>query len=276
MYISQKYLPIKDKKPLQTIIVCIFSISFMLIGICINSYADVCDVMRQYGNTVIPVKENRIKMVKEEVKIDGSLDSDPFEGFTQNDKTRAIFTFENTTDKEVKFEMGFPFTKKYAGLNPKIFGNCFTFTTKINGKEVPVVRMKASNNTELKIGAEYDFMYVWPVAFKPKEKKTVECIYKCNRELMYDPICAKSIGLTGSNIHYITKTGALWKGPIGRADFYVSIGNNLSRRLKEGNTRAVIRPKGYKITDNKTIEWHFKNWNPTEDIHVEFYWDLKK
>ena len=271
MYSLQEHLLIKRKKMLQIIIICIFSISLMLIEICSIAYADACDVMRLYGNTAVPVKENRIKMVKEEVNINGSVDLD-----NTNNTTQAIFTFENTTDKKIKLEMGFPFTKKYSGLNPKIIGNCLTFTTKIDGKNIPVEKIKTASNTKLKIGSEYSYMYIWPIIFKPKEKKIVECVYECSRELTHDPICEREIGLTGSSIHYVTKTGALWKGPIGQADFYVSIGNNLSERLKKRNTRVVITPKGYKIVDYKTIEWHFQNWKPTDDIHIEFYWNYKK
>jgi len=237
------------------------------------SYADAVGIMELYGDTVIPIKEANIRMIKEIVTINlsqlPSIYSSTYNGtkYTTN-VTNAVFTFKNITNKRMKIEMGFPFKKVYSGdvAGTTLYGcSPYNFITKINGERVSIFRKKVNKFVKSKIGSDYDYMYTWPVTFKSNEKKVIESQYFCSQ------ILNENKNLADTAIYYVTKTGAFWKGPIGQADFYILLDSYTSHALKTKTIRAVISPKGYKIVNYKTIEWHFHNWKPTEDIRIEFY-----
>jgi len=63
------------------------------------------------------------------------------------------------------------------------------------------------------------------------------------------------------------KTGALWKGNIGKADITVEFlphpGVNLADIV------GIIIPRGYSIKGNKVV-WHFSDFEPDEDIRISY------
>lgn len=48
------------------------------------------------GNTVIRIRQNNIRLEREVMRVDDEV-------------VKAVFTFENTTQKEIDFKMGFAF-----------------------------------------------------------------------------------------------------------------------------------------------------------------------
>jgi hypothetical protein len=78
-----------------------------------------------------------------------------------------------------------------------------------------------------------------------------------------------------ASFRYITKTGALWKGAIEEATFHIKLDKQSTAELNRKETKLEIKPKGYKVTNNQTIEWTFKNWKPKEDIDIRI-WDIGK
>ncbi len=215
-----------------------------------NAFADGVAVMEVPGNTVIPIQQDEVRMVKEVVRVN------------EEDEVTATFTFENRTPKDISFRMGFPFTE---GTDPIAvpYGvpGSGKFEVRINGKQVEYHKKPVSINAKLKIGAEYVSMYAWQISFKPHEKKTVECIYTAswNCDVGPYPSCR--------HFTYITKTGALWNGTIGQADFYVTLSNDYIKNARAGKLDFKIEPADYKIAGN-TVEWHFRDWKPTEDISI--------
>lgn len=202
------------------------------------------------GNTVIPVQQDDIRLIKEVVNVENAS------------TVNAVFAFENTTQKEVNLQMGFPFTRDTEPtIEYKVGSVDKNFVIKIDGKESPTTKKNVTENIKLKIGSEYDFMYVWLITFRPKEKKIIECRYNVQ--------WSDDLGLSGSFV-YITKTGALWKGTIKEANFYIELDDVLYRWLNSNEYSFEISPKGYKI-NNKIIEWYFRNWEPRENISIRYY-----
>lgn len=209
------------------------------------------------GNTVIPIQQNDIRLEKEVVRVD-------------DDVVKAIFAFENTASREINFQMGFPFTRDTEPpLKSKIGGtvgaNEKNFIVRVDGKALPVNKGKITDDIKLKVGPEYDFMYTWSITFKPKEKKVIECLY--NVQWSIEPESYPD----GSSFRYITKTGALWKGTITKAEFHIKLNDHISQWLKQERIKLQIKPKGYKITDFRTIEWLFNDWKPMEDISITIW-----
>ena len=158
--------------------------------------------------------------------------------------------------------MGFPFAKGTDPLAvPYGVPGSGKFYVTINGELIEFNKMPVSTNTTLKIGAEYAFMYVWPISFQPNEKKTVECIYTASWYCDVGPYPSCT------HFTYITKTGALWNDTIDQADFYVTLSDYDIENYEAGKIDFSIEPPNYKIVGN-TVEWHFSNWEPTQDISI--------
>jgi hypothetical protein len=208
------------------------------------------------GNTVIPIQQHDIKLIKEITKVEDNV-------------VEAIFTFENASEKEINIQMGFPFNKdKEPLLKHKVGGKVGTiednFVVKVEGKELLITKENITKNVKARIGSEYDFMYTWTITFKPEERKIVECTYNVQwaTDVTYP---------SGSSFTYITKTGALWKDTIGEAEFYIKLDSYISKLLKQKRIELAIKPNGYKIIDYQTIKWHFTNWEPLEDISITIW-----
>ncbi len=221
-----------------------------------------------FGYTVFPIKQHDIQMVKEVVKITPSMPDWKNYPFMLM-KTEATFVFKNTSDKKIELEMGFPFGEGT---------RCEPFTTTINGQKIKVSKIDTRND-KVRINSKYSYNYTWSITFKPNEQKIVQNIYYC-REI------DQHQGSSEYYVNYITKSGSLWKGSIKQADFYIAIPprsvtpidyQELLQKLSESPRRCynhkgweicrTIKPSGYKIV-NGHIEWHFKNWKPSEDILV--------
>ena len=231
-----------------------FRITVVIMIVVLNTiyaYADGVMVIEVPGGTVIPAQQNEIRMLKEIVKV----------GY---EKVDAIFTFSNTTNKQIRLNMGFPVEED----NEPLY-----FIAKVDGKEITArqkdIYKKISKNIKaLKIKSpysNYNSMYVWPIVFKPMEKKVVKCTYRV--QWYGDPAQPKLVG----RFDYVTKTGALWKGNIKRADFYIDIQGVRPIDIKNKRVNLKINPKGYKIINYRTVEWHFRNWKPTEDISITIW-----
>jgi hypothetical protein len=198
------------------------------------------------GNTVVPVQNDNIRMVSEEVRI------------SDDTKVVADFTFENLSENQVAIKMGFPVTPG-TGTNLK-------FKAWVQGRPVKVDQRQMGGKGELVLKDEISGftldMFVWDISFQKKERIQVRVEY--DGEWGSDPRTYPE-----QNFVYITKTGALWHGNIGKADFYMKLPIIVIRELAEKNTKLKlnIKPSGY-IFKNNQIEWHFLNWKPSEDIEV--------
>jgi hypothetical protein len=216
-----------------------------------NVWADGVEVDLIEGGTVIPVQNDNIRMVSEEVRMFGDI------------KVIANFVFENLSNKPTTIKMGFPIP------------SAKDFKAWVQGQPVKIDKRLLGGKNEIVTKDSGDFapeMYVWDISFSAQEKKNVKVEYNGEWAVPID-------GHPYTYFIYITKTGALWSGTIGKADFYLELTERLMRLLadKRYNFKLSIKPNGYVIRDSVTeefvvkngqIEWHFVNWKPTENIGV--------
>lgn len=235
------------------------------------AWADGTEVDVIEGNTVVPVINNNIRMVSEEVRMFEELETHIIEipsallpfikkkeavQTSKGMKVVADFIFENETDNEIKIKMGFPY---YRGNSPS------NFKAWIQNKPVNVEQGQLSEKAEVVIkdnnGIALD-MYIWDILFSAHEQKKVKVEY-------YGGWGAPLHGKPYTYFIYITKTGALWRGNIGKADFYLKLTKSVASLLarKEKDFRLNIKPGNYILKDDQ-IEWHFIDWKPTENIGV--------
>jgi hypothetical protein len=211
------------------------------------AWANGVGVVVREGNTVIPIENTDVRMVSEEVRI---APNDRIDAYV-----RILFVFENLSDKDIKFRMGFPLQKEADR----------SFKVSV-GDRPAVVKEGKFVIDEKEIFKEYGGnnlnMYYWDITFTAKEKKEVRVEYDSEW----------GAGWPNDEVErefwYITKTGSLWRDTIGKADFYLTLPEHALRLLRGlGRYGIQIKPEPYVRKEN-TIEWHFTDWKPDDDIRV--------
>jgi hypothetical protein len=105
--------------------------------------------------------------------------------------------------------------------------------------------------------------YVWNITFEKNEKRTIKVRYRLPSGIAYRN--------KYRYFKYILHSGAGWYEDIGNAEITLHL-NDFSL-----NDREKISPKGYTIDKSKnTIEWNFKNLNPTEKDDIYFQYATSK
>ena len=197
------------------------------------------------GNTVYPLQNNQIKMVSEKVYVTEVEVKDV--GW----QVECSFVFHNT-GKETIVQMGFPDARGSGGV-----WTIRNFKTYVNGKPVNVTAKEGEINKELP-DLKYEKVFVWDVSFKANETKQLKNTYSFGKSFSSEDV---------HWIDYVLKTGALWKGNIGKADITIEFiplpGVNLADFV------YGITPRSYSIKENK-IFWHFSDFKPDTDIHISY------
>lgn len=221
----------------------------LLFFITATGWADGVEVSSTDGNTVIPVQNNKIRMVSEEV----AMVPAKTKGITEDVKVNATFLFENLTDQPISMKMGFP----YFSEAPK------GFKAWVQDKVVSVERRPMGGKGEIVLQHERSgyilHMYAWDIAFKPHEKKEVKVEYISTWGFV--------LPQSTSYFIYIVETGALWSGTIGKADFSIILSEGTMDYLRHPGTALRAYPSGYTRKGNR-IEWHFQNWKPKGNLGV--------
>lgn len=205
-----------------------------------------------YSGTPMPIKNDSVRMVSENII------------FTESDKgtwrVDATYVFENTTAEKVELKMGYPEAKgDDAGLNFK------GIKTWVDGKQVKLEEgqsgeMKESPSLKkLRLGK----VFLFDVAFAPSQTLEVKHTFEMDGGGSVALACEKEIS-------YITRTGKLWKGPIGKARFEVNlIGAFDAYTVSDGYdvesiTHEVIR-KGDRSRTKVVFE--MEKWTPKSDFN---------
>lgn len=212
------------------------------------------------GSDLVPLKEKRIRMAAEDIV----MEYVPVKKYGQRWLITATYTFENPTDEKITVQMGFPerFCDGESDCgSPDNKHTFFDMKTTVDGKPVKVVVGKVSSKDE-QWAPELGRVHLFDVTFAPKSKVSVVHTY-------HHGYSGSSIGDSG--LYYITKTGSLWNGPIGKARFTV--------RMPE-RPWGLVYPKTYNLksyTSRKqgktaTTELIFEqeNWTPTQDLDLYF------
>lgn len=209
------------------------------------------------GETVYPLKNADIAMQRE------AIDIRVGEGMS---RVTCRFYFKNT-GKDAKVLMGFPsfydsfklpdggaYTKEERGGDISLY----RFRTYINGRRIPVAKKKGMPQTEYNQGGDYyPVWYTWNLRFKRSQALKVENTYRCRNFGISD-------GSEGAR--YILKTGALWKGVIGKIDIRMAIDHTdpSCLSLQEDDLMPDY------CTEGGVLVWSKRGFEPDRDISVYF------
>lgn len=157
------------------------------------------------GASLAPLASTPIRMAREDIAME--LTGRPLAW-----SVTALYWFENPTDREVSVQMGYPETRcdpeegDCSGQGGQFRG----LSTRVRGRRVRhrVGRVSAESPWAM----ELDRVHLFDVTFAPRERVRVEHRYTYDRSFT---------AVLGENVHYLTRTGALWSGPIGEARFTV-------------------------------------------------------
>jgi hypothetical protein len=212
------------------------------------------------GSDLVPLKEKRIRMAAEDIV----MEYVPVKKYGVRWQVTATYTFENPTDEAITVSMGFPETFCDGESDCGSPDNKHTFwdmKTTVDGKPVKM-KVGAVSAKEEKWAPELGRVHLFDVKFAPKAKVSVVHTY-------HHGYSGSSMG--DSSLYYITKTGSLWNGPIGKARFTV--------RMPE-RPWGLVYPKTYNLQsytsrkqDKKVmteIIFEQQNWTPTQDLDLYF------
>jgi len=219
------------------------AISLLLFVAAIQADADSSSLFR-IAETVQPVKNNNVRMVEEKVDIQ------VYGGWSV---VRCEFVFRNESGKEQAVLMGFP--ASMIGIEDGEIDE----TTRLrdfkiydDGVEKEAKLEKAQDESAEADGiAEW---YTWDIHFQGGEERKIVNTYRTQN---YDAPWGRSTG-------YILKTGAPWKGTIGKAVITFELMDIAPSNIYADNTS----PKGYRTDKNKVI-WEMEDFEPTENIYLE-------
>jgi len=208
------------------------------------------------GETVFPLFNKDVQMVSESVS--GAFVSGSNEAYEIN----CVFSFLNLTKESMTIEMGFPIhvtAVSESDLEKPREASDSDIVVLVEGKKVPVMMRGGSVNRDLGIGEYYPLIFVFPVEFKPNEKKRVEVKYFAWFATGDDDF------ISGQTFRYVAKTGSLWAKSIGSAKFQFALPNFYE--YPGSIIHLFGEPQGYRISDGN-MSWEFRDWKPEEDVLV--------
>lgn len=163
------------------------------------------------GADLVPITEGRVSMVAEDILIERVAKGGykiMGDGYW---RVRARYTFRNTESKAVTIQIGFPEPAcpedgdcSFAGFD--------SLVTRVRGTEVPLRHGSLAEGHAW--ATHIDKAHLFDVTFTPGETVEIEHTY---RHGLSEHING------GEDLTYITRTGALWAGPIGSARFRVRL-----------------------------------------------------
>lgn len=216
----------------------------------------------EFGQSLAPRETTLVAMTAEEVTI--TL-------LAEKAEVRAVFHLSNTGGA-TKLEVGFPdvFSPSSwsSGKPPEGVSSerLHTFRARVDGEvvahrhryleasESPFERDRPRSDRGHWLDAGW---LLWNMAFEASQKRTVEVTYWVPYRPFYRP------SLLGDRaFEYILKTGAAWKGPIGKAVISVTFGEGVTRKHLQ-----VKAPEGAEDVEDG-IRWVLTDLEPTEDVRI--------
>jgi hypothetical protein len=253
------------------------------------------------GNQVIPIKNNDIQLIRENVDIKLTIEKDNGKfgvSFIPWANVTAKFILKNTAAKKVTLQMGFPFLDLQGFGDEKFVLDKINFTVNSNDKLIQSQLKEGLIEKQYDPEGLFKKVFAWNDSFDPNESKVVVVTYK----LMMSVASANSIMRDFNGIGrkyyqidklipalnysfgYITKTAYTWKGPIEEAVFQL----DSNAFLKELETTSLfddptpnklpvsrpvylenILPAGYEKKSG-VYKWVFKGKVPEDGLSVNF------
>ncbi len=206
------------------------------------------------ASDLIPLDRTRVKMLSEHIVLEQPKAGERWQAV-------ATYRFRNPRHKPASLQLGFPEAHcapedECAGPNGARFVG---LVTTVRGEKVKMVEGKVAANTEWapRIGR----VWMFAVTFAPREE--LEIVHRYGFYAGLDT--------AGSSITYVTRTGALWNGPIGVAEFII--------RLPE-RPWTLVYPRGFRLRtcaerrERKRrfteIVFKMKKWKPKRDLKLHF------
>lgn len=187
------------------------------------------------GADLVLLTEGRIRMVSEDIRLVENW------GGSSEWTVYAHYVFENPTGDSVSVRMGFPEMAHCESgdveFGPDVLDPRFrNLVTLVRGEPVEL-------STGMVKKSEWDFclgmVYLFDVTFAPHERLEIDHSYEYSG----------TVTSLGSRVNYLTRTGSLWNGTIGRAEFTVAM---------VGLQSSVFWPSEYRLVE------HYRDRFPTD------------
>lgn len=211
------------------------------------------------AGAVFPLSSPDIQLVSEDVSI-----SLPLLSLVDRGRARCSYEFRNLSPKPVQVAMAFvtdpPFVDDFEYRRGLPFWQ--DFEVRQDDRRLPV-RLGAARGREWKDDFSYmqDSLPVWDFTIGALGTTHIEMQYEVQWSWWGD-----SGG--GRWLKYYTRPAALWAGTVGRARFRLELGDSCLVESLRRRSDWSFKPEGYCWTA-RGLEWNFRDWVPTEDIHVE-------
>ncbi len=217
------------------------------------------------GHTLYPINNDSIKLVSELLKMQ------------QNDgdvKTHCWYLLKNITNDPQNLTIGF-YIGDSSGYYP-FFNDSSDFVVYVDGKKTDYQKKIIGDATSGSIQPIYYAIYygVWDMSFLPNESKMVyvEQILRWNE---FGP---------RENFKYELNLAKRWEGKPERIEVYYDFGDRSFSNsyaywfgnyfsMKDtmwGISRSIdIKPKNYKLVNDREIKWVFENTDSIDDIIID-------
>lgn len=216
------------------------------------------------GGTIYPENNEHIEMLEEEVVYDEATG-----------QFITIFLFRNTSGEAQSVIIGFPVapsedSEDEYSENPPTdnelmdeIKNTFKFQTWVDGKYISRELWKIGK------GNRYKFAFTTTVIFKPNQ--TIKIINKFKQGFGYG---GDNMGGSFSSIRYILRTGAYWKGNIGKAKIIFKLANPHNLIPQTDTIYRNINSEYVSLTKEKYYWQSFKNPTSVDTINRIITWEF--
>lgn len=217
------------------------------------------------GATVFPVQDDAIALDTEQLTIRQAGPTADY--YVDHWQVEVVYGFRNTTDKAVTVQMGFPewcvqTPDNYEDLPEKCAEwTIRDFTIQIDGTPAKATVKRATPGKDTLAEMDYHRVHTFPVTFAPNQRRTIRHTYH-HRGAISSPWC--------SEMTYILKTGALWKGAIKQLDITAEVIDRFKQVTDydgwlegtDGKPKATVEK-----TANGTIyRWALRDHEPKHDL----------
>ena len=276
--------------------------TFFLLSICI-SFFSVCfantGVFYGSGNQVIPIKNDKIQLVREKVDIELTVDENsgrfgvPFIPWAN---VTAKFYLKNTTGELVSLQMGFPFLDLQGFGDEKFVLDNLNFKVLSDSKEIKSELKEGLIEKEFDPKGLFNKVFAWPAEFEPEESKEVIVTYRMLMGVASANSVFRSFDEQGRKFRsidklfpalsysfgYITKTAYTWAGPVEEAiftlnctAFYKEVDRHNFKGVVGKNAPNFTRPTFWESIQpssakkhNGVYRWTFNGSVPKEGLSV--------
>jgi len=253
------------------------------------------------GNQVIPIKNDKIQLVRE--KVDFKLNVDENSGrygvpFIPWVNVTAKFFLKNISQDSVSLQMGFPFLDLQGFGDEKYVLENLNFKVLSNGTEIQSEIKEGLIEKEFDPDGYFKKVFAWQDNFNPKEEKEVVVTYKMLMGVGSANSISRDFDEQGQKFSaiddlfpalsysfgYITKTAYTWAGRVEEAIFQLDC-SAFYQELEKHNFILGLEKKGYSFTRpifweslypesaTKTKEvytWSFARGVPEEGLSINF------